>query len=67
MGLLKRKKTADDEAPVSAAARGTYDIDEHLLSPREVAERFGTQVDWQNIQGSRGLTSAQVGTLTWCR
>jgi hypothetical protein len=62
MGLFK-KRTAGEEQPAqatTAAARGAYDIDEHLLSPQEVAERYAVQIDFGNVQGSHGLTSAQV-------
>lgn len=61
--LGRKKKTADEESPATtstAAARGAYEIDEHLLQPREVADRYGVQIDWKNIQGSRGLTTDQV-------
>lgn len=73
MAGLFRKKTAppiiDEEAaangaspaaPPAVGARGQYDIDEHILSPREVAERYGTVVDWKSIQTSKGLTKDQV-------
>lgn len=68
MGLLSNKKLGDAESATAAAEppgsaavpRGVYTIDEHLLSPREVAERFGTQVDWMNMAASKGLTSQQA-------
>lgn len=66
MGWLGRRSKQlgdagrDEQPAVSAAPRGAYEIDEHLISPRELAERFGTTVDWTNIQGSRGLTTEQV-------
>lgn len=63
MGLFGNKKTAEQAAPASTAARGAYDIDEHLLSPQEVAERYGVQIDFSNVQGSKGLTTAQVTCL----
>jgi hypothetical protein len=65
--LGRKKKTADEESPATtstAAARGAYEIDEHQLQPREVAERYGVQIDWKNIQGSRGLTTEQV-SMKW--
>lgn len=40
--------------------RGSYDVDEHLLSPQEVAAKFGTSVDWGSIPGSKGLASEQA-------
>jgi hypothetical protein len=63
MGWLGRrsKQLASYEEPtVSAAPRGAYEIDEHQISPQELAQRFGTTVDWSNVQGSRGLTTEQV-------
>jgi magnesium-transporting ATPase (P-type) len=65
MGLLSRKKLGDVEsgeaaASAAAAPRGVYTIDEHLLSPREVAQRFGTHVEWMQMSNSKGLTSQQA-------
>jgi hypothetical protein len=49
-------------------ARGAYEVDEHHLSPREVAQRFSTEVDFSNVGGSCGLTSSQVCTRPdWAR
>lgn len=31
-----------------------------MLTPQEVAERFGVAVDWASIPASKGLTSDQV-------
>ncbi|GBF90642.1 p-type atpase [Raphidocelis subcapitata] len=45
------------------AERGAYTVDEHLLSPQEVAARFGTAVDWPSPVNSKGLTSDQVKRL----
>lgn len=67
MGLFEKKKSLPDpetgSAPSAVGARGEYTIDEHILSPIEIAERFGTVVDWKNIGGSQGLTSQQVSWL----
>lgn len=47
-------------AAEGVTVRGSYDVDEHHLSPQEVCARYGTTVDWHNIQGSTGLTAEQV-------
>lgn len=64
MGIFEKKKAVPDpeagSAPSAVGARGEYNIDEHILSPADVADRFGTSVDWKNIGGSQGLTSQQV-------
>lgn len=64
MGIFSKPKAVDDpesgDGPTAVGARGEYCVDEHHLSPREVAERFGTTVDWKNIAASQGLTSQQV-------
>lgn len=64
MGMFEKKKAVPDPeaggAPGAVGARGEYTIDEHILSPAEVAERYGTVVDWKNIAGSKGLSSQQV-------
>lgn len=60
MGLPWRKKKEEAEPKTTAAARGVYDVDEHHLTPQEVAARFGTQIDWKNVQGSKGLSKEQV-------
>lgn len=74
MGLLtrSRKQTADIESgaqsnSAAAGARGAYEIDEHLLPREEVAAKYGTKIDWKNIQGSQGLSTKQVRAkrLTW--
>ena len=61
MGMFEKKKAVPDpeagSAPGAVGARGEYSIDEHILSPADVAQRFGTEVDWKNIAGSKGLTS----------
>jgi hypothetical protein len=44
-----------------AGERGSYSVDEHLLSPQEVAARFGTSVEWASVPASKGLTGEQVG------
>jgi hypothetical protein len=31
-----------------------------MLSPQEVAARYGTQVEWTSIVNSKGLTGEQV-------
>lgn len=57
MGFLRRK--TEEQAPVGEA-RGSYDVDEHHLSPQAVAERFGVHIDVGNSASSRGLTLEQV-------
>eukprot|EP00882_Tetradesmus_deserticola_P004148 GHRQ01004382.1.p1 GENE.GHRQ01004382.1~~GHRQ01004382.1.p1 ORF type:complete len:221 (+),score=74.72 GHRQ01004382.1:384-1046(+) len=44
-------------------ARGAYEVDEHMVSPQEVAQRYNVAVDWKNVGGSKGLTSQQVKEL----
>ncbi len=40
---------------------GHYDVDEHLLSPQEVAGKYEVHVDFANISGaSKGLSALQV-------
>ncbi|KAL6750150.1 sodium potassium ATPase alpha subunit [Haematococcus lacustris] len=58
----KLSKTAEKNAAAEAKAKRarTYDADEHLMSPTEVAARYGTQVDLQSPAHSAGLTAAQV-------
>jgi hypothetical protein len=55
-----KKAAAAEEADGAVAERGSYDVDEHMLSPREVAERFGTTIDWGGIGASQGLTTEEV-------
>eukprot|EP00775_Hariotina_reticulata_P010475 gene10475-10633_t len=62
MGLFQRRKAAP-EASTTVGARGDYVVDEHQLSPEEVASRYGVVVDWKNIGASKGLTSPQVKDL----
>jgi magnesium-transporting ATPase (P-type) len=45
------------------AERGSYDVDEHLLSPAEVAAKYGVDVNVDNPGQSKGLSSAQVKEL----
>jgi hypothetical protein len=61
MGLFQRRKPSP-EVPTAVQARGDYVVDEHQLSPEEVAGRYGVEVDWKNIGASKGLTSLQVVT-----
>jgi len=56
----KAIENGDAAAGANVGERGTYTVDEHLLSPQEVAERYGTSVDWASIPASPGLTTAQV-------
>ncbi|KAF6263646.1 hypothetical protein COO60DRAFT_1698701 [Scenedesmus sp. NREL 46B-D3] len=44
-------------------ARGAYEVDDHMVTPEEVAERYNVAVDWKNIGGSKGLTTQQVKEL----
>lgn len=67
MGLFSKKAKADLEAVPEGGAvahpRGAYELDDHMISPAEVAERYGTVIDWKNIGGSKGLSSQQVNML----
>ncbi|WIA28646.1 hypothetical protein OEZ86_011182 [Tetradesmus obliquus] len=55
---------APDSAEGGAVqARGAYEVDDHMVSPEEVAERYNVTIDWENIGGSKGLTSQQVKDL----
>jgi len=55
-------KKVDEEPPQEDAgkARGDYDVDDHLLSREDVAERYGVQIDWTNVGASQGLTSGEA-------
>ena len=55
-------KKVDEEPPQQDAgkARGDYDVDDHLLSREDVAERYGVQIDWTNVGASKGLTSGEA-------
>jgi sodium/potassium-transporting ATPase subunit alpha len=45
------------------AERNSYDVDEHLLTPEEVAARYGVAINWAQPGQSQGLTAAQVAQL----
>lgn len=44
----------------AAAPRGDYAVNEHLASPADVAKRYGTNVNWESIGNSVGLTAQQA-------
>ncbi|KAI8473316.1 MAG: hypothetical protein J3K34DRAFT_518987 [Monoraphidium minutum] len=70
-GVMDVEANGSREAPAEQGAdaaahvgeRGSYLVDEHLLSPQETAAKFGVEIDWSSIAGSKGLTADQVKLL----
>lgn len=46
-----------------AELKGNYDVDEHHLSPQEVAARYSVDINFEKVATSKGLASAQVKEL----
>jgi hypothetical protein len=65
MGIFGKqpRAAAPEEGGPAAGPRGEYAVDEHKMSPQEVAAKYETVINWENIGASQGLTSAQVGVL----
>lgn len=63
LSIIQRSPSLPLKPQTVVSERGSYDVDEHLLSPQDVAARFGTAVDWASIPNSKGLDAKQVEAL----